>query len=124
MMTDDETDARALRNEVTRHALELERADATARLADLTREIAAIIDASTSVAVDDEHDPDGATIAFEREQLSALRDQARRHLVSIEDAFERLLQGTYGRCENCGTQISTERLTARPATSTCIACAT
>lgn len=98
-------------------------ADAVAQVAALTADLAGIVDASTDVATDDEHDPEGATIAFERAQVAALLDQARRRVAELDEATARLADGTYGRCERCGQPIAPERLAARPAARTCITCA-
>lgn len=106
-----------------RDRLAAERAAVTAALVTLTRDWQGIVDASTSVATDDEHDPEGATLAFERAQVAALRSQARRHLDDLDRAIERLGQGTYGSCERCGQPIGGERLAARPSARTCIGCA-
>lgn len=75
------------------------------------------------VAVDDEHDPEGATIAFERAQVAALLRDERVLLAATDAALLRLAQGAYGNCSRCGGAISAERLAALPATPTCIACA-
>jgi RNA polymerase-binding protein DksA len=99
--------------------LAAERASKTEQIADL----AGIIEASASSNADDEHDPEGATIAFEREQVSALLRQARERLADLDRALEQLGEGTYGICESCGEPIAPERLAARPAARTCIACA-
>jgi DnaK suppressor protein len=82
-----------------------------------------VVAASRSSNADDEHDPEGATIAFERQQLAALLDQARRRLADVEAALERRAAGGYGICESCGRPIAPERLAARPAARTCIDCA-
>ena len=103
--------------------LAAERASKTEQIADLTRDHAGIIEASASSNADDEHDPEGATIAFEREQVSALLRQARERLADLDRALEQLGDGTYGICESCGEPIAPERLAARPAARTCIACA-
>jgi RNA polymerase-binding protein DksA len=89
----------------------------------LTREFAAIVESSRSANIDDEHDPEGATIAFERQHAAALIGQARRHLAQIDAAMLRLDDGSFGRCERCGRPIGAERLAARPAATTCITCA-
>jgi RNA polymerase-binding transcription factor DksA len=102
--------------------LAAERESTTVQVAALTREFDAV-EASTSVATDDEHDPEGSTIAFERAQVAALLSQARSHLVDLDRALERLRDGTYGTCERCGQPITSERLAARPAARTCIRCA-
>ena len=86
------------------------RADAVARLGALRAEVAGIVEASRDSNADDEHDPDGATIAFERAQVDA--------------ALARLDAGTYGVCEACGQPVADGRLEARPTARTCVACAT
>ena len=103
--------------------LAAERIRAIEQVASLTADLNEIINASTSVATDDEHDPEGATIAFERAQVAAILDQARGRLADLDRAIVRLREGTYGRCEVCGQPIAPERLAARPAARTCIACA-
>jgi DnaK suppressor protein len=72
---------------------------------------------------DDEHDPEGATIAFERQRTSALRAQAEAHLDDVDRARARLAAGSYGICRSCRRPISTERLTALPVTEMCMDCA-
>src|ERR1700761_6611211 len=63
-----------------RAALAAERADTLARLAGLEREFSGIVTAAQSANTDDEHDPEGATIAWERQHVVALLDQAREQL--------------------------------------------
>ena len=104
-------------------ALAADRADTTARIAALTREFDGIVDSAALGATDDEHDPEGATIAFERAQIASLLEQARRHLADLDEAIRRVEAGTYGRCDHCGQPIPAERLAARPAARTCIGCA-
>jgi DnaK suppressor protein len=99
------------------------RAETLAQIAALTAEFDAVVAASASSNADDEHDPEGATIAFERQQVAALLDQARRRLVDIDDALTRTTAGDYGRCTRCGRDIAPERLAARPHAGTCIDCA-
>jgi DnaK suppressor protein len=103
--------------------LERERAAALAQIEALTREFDEVVAASRSSNADDEHDPEGATIAFERQQLAALLDQARRRLADVDAALGRRETGDYGVCETCGRPIAPERLAARPAARTCIDCA-
>jgi RNA polymerase-binding protein DksA len=106
------------------HATLLAERDTTrARLDALTADVDEVVTAAMGSNVDDEHDPEGATIAFEREQLAALREQARRHLSEVEAALARLAAGRYGTCAECGEEIAAERLAARPAAATCIRCA-
>jgi DnaK suppressor protein len=93
-------------------------------VADLERSHADVVAAARDANADDEHDPEGATIAFEREQVAALLAQARRRVEELRSALERPEAGAYGRCESCGQPIGEARLEARPTARTCIACAT
>ena len=101
-----------------------ERAAAQAQIEALTREFDEVVSASRASNADDEHDPEGATIGFERAQLSALLEQSRARLVELDRALERVAAGTYGVCEACGQPIAAGRLEARPTARTCVACAT
>jgi DnaK suppressor protein len=109
-------------NEVTR-ALTGQRAATDARIVALLRERDGIVASADLTNTDDEHDPEGATLAFEREQISALLESARTRLAALEAALSRVQQGTYGICAGCGTEIPAGRLLARPDTTTCVACA-
>lgn len=100
-----------------------ERADAERRIASLTARFAAIVEGSELTTNDDEHDPEGSTIAFERAQAAALLDDARREVDELDAAAQRLENGTYGVCARCGKPISEVRLDALPAARTCIGCA-
>jgi DnaK suppressor protein len=82
-----------------------------------------IVEAACDVATDDEHDPEGHTIAWERQQLAALLDEARVALADIEAATHRFAAGLYGICTTCGLAIAVERLDALPATPICVDCA-
>lgn len=104
-------------------ALLAARERARIQIADLTSDLDQMMAASESSNADDEHDPEGATIAFERAQIGALLAQARQRLDDVEQALELLDRGEYGRCADCGDPIGVERLLARPASRTCISCA-
>ncbi|MEU7603261.1 TraR/DksA C4-type zinc finger protein [Streptomyces sp. NPDC040724] len=99
------------------------RADTLARAAALSRDFDGIVAANALVAVDDEHDPEGGSTAFERAHVVALMERAREHLEELDRALERLEQGRYGQCEGCGGTIPYERLEIRPAATTCVHCA-
>lgn len=106
-----------------RRRLAVEREQALARLASLTGDHDAIVAASRDTNADDEHDPEGATIAFERSQIGALVRQVRHHLTELDAADLRIAADTYGVCEVCGSPIGDARLDALPAARTCIRCA-
>lgn len=106
-----------------RRRLRAERADVAARLRDLGVSFNDIVDAARDSNLDDEHDPEGTTIAAERSLVSSLVRSSERHLAEVDAALERLAAGTYGRCVRCGGPIAADRLDARPSTPVCIACA-
>jgi len=91
-----------------------------ALLPGLRGDIAGVSAARRDSNVDDEHDPEGSTIAFELSQASALLEQSRAGLAQIDAALGRMEQGTYGICEVCGAEIPDGRLEARPWTPYCI----
>ena len=93
------------------------------RLAALTDEFDEVVSASLDTNADDEHDPEGHTIAFERAQVDALVRQARDRLAEVDAALARLDAGSYGVCERCGGPVGDGRLEARPETRLCIDCA-
>src|SRR4029453_10743456 len=100
-----------------------EQAAALAQIASLTREFDEVVAASQSSNADDEHDPEGTTIAFERQQVVAPLGQARRRAREGGGGLARREPGPYGICETCGRPIAPERLAARPAARNCIDCA-
>jgi DnaK suppressor protein len=104
-------------------ALADDRARAEARLVALTRDVDRIVADAVLTPPDDEHDPDGATVGFERAQLSHLRDATAAHLAALDLADARVAAGTATTCETCGGPIPVERLVARPVTRRCVTCA-
>lgn len=104
-------------------ALEAAYARAATRVRGLTDALDAIIEASASANLDDEHDPEGSTVGFERAQIAALLEHQVTQLEELEAARERLRLGEYGICGRCGEAIPGARLEAKPATRVCVACA-
>lgn len=102
-------------------ASERERAEATE--AGLAAELRAVVEASDQANLDDEHDPEGATVGYERARVASLLEEARSRLVRLDEAGHRLQAGTYGRCDVCGRPIDVERLSAHPTAATCVGCA-
>jgi DnaK suppressor protein len=99
------------------------RAEAEAEVTTLAASLEALFSASRDSNADDEHDPEGATIGFERAQLTALLAAARQRITEVDDALHRVGAGCYGVCESCGGTIAGERLAARPFARRCIICA-
>ena len=105
--------------------LAADRDETLGRITELEREFAAIVTSASegSSGGDDEHDPEGATVAFERQHIAALAAQAREHLAAIDAALAKIDSGIYEICDMCGRPIGEERLAARPASLICVRCA-
>jgi RNA polymerase-binding transcription factor len=93
------------------------------QIAALAAVVAAIVEGSELVSTDDEHDPEGATIAYERAQAIALLRQARADRDALVVTRRRLEQGQPVLCADCGRAIDAERVAALPTTSRCVGCA-
>jgi DnaK suppressor protein len=101
-------DARAL--------LEAERAHLQTQLEELSTD-------ATEALSFDENFADSAQVAAEQGENRALAMSLRDQLAEVDRALDRLDNGTYGRCANCGESINAERLAAMPAAPHCIKCA-
>jgi RNA polymerase-binding transcription factor DksA len=106
-----------------RERLQLERDRTVERIRQLEVTVGAIVESGNLDPPDDEHDPEGHTIGFERAFAQSLLDRAREQLAGIERALGRDQDDAYGRCLRCGGPIATERLLAVPDATTCVACA-
>ncbi len=67
---------------------------------------------------------DRANLETDRNFLLRIRDRERKLILKIKEALQRIEDGTFGICEECGEEISEERLKARPVTTLCIECKT
>ena len=106
-----------------RSALESERLLALDRVRAMTSEIAGLAGDAGDANGDDEHDPEGSTVAYERARVAALLAESESNLRDLDMALEKLAKGTYTVCEGCGGTIAWERLEALPAARRCIECA-
>jgi RNA polymerase-binding transcription factor DksA len=106
-----------------RRAVERERVAVRGRIAELDRSFDAIAESVDTANTDDEHDPEGTTLAFERAQVVSLLGEARARLDALDVAAARIDAGTYGTCERCGREIGAARLAARPDARDCVDCA-
>jgi len=102
--------------------LAAERAATAERVAALAAQVDALAEQQALTTHDDEHDPEGVTIGFERAQILGLLAGARDEIAALVRAASRLAAGTYGRCLNCGCEIPDTRLEALPAAETCLDC--
>jgi DnaK suppressor protein len=103
--------------------LHAERRRVATQIDALQEQFDAIVEASRDTAADDEHDPDGATVGFERAQVAALLERAQARLVELDEALTRLERGEFGACNECGRPITPERLAALPTALHCVDCA-
>ncbi len=97
--------------------------DALATLRALESDLASVMAAAEGSNADDEHDPEGATLAFERQQLVAVISQTRARVHELDEALGRVGRPDWGRCTRCGGPIGAERLAARPSAARCVTCA-
>jgi len=67
---------------------------------------------------------DRASVESDRIRTLRLRDRESMLIKKIRQSLEDIETGEYGNCEDCGEDISIERLKARPVTSFCIRCKT
>ncbi|GAA3229329.1 TraR/DksA family transcriptional regulator [Actinocorallia longicatena] len=120
---DDRERSTALREAASRQ-IQRARAETLRLISSLARQWDELVASTDLSNADDEHDPEGATIAFERARLSGSLARARTDLEALDRAVIRLEAGDYWFCERCGQPIAPARLDARPAARTCITCAT
>ena len=67
---------------------------------------------------------DRATVESDRIRTLRIRDRESMLIKKIRQSLKDIENGEYGICEDCGEDISIERLKARPVTSLCIGCKT
>jgi DnaK suppressor protein len=63
-----------------------------------------------------------ATETLELEKRLGLENRMRQEIAAIEHTLDKITQGTYGICDNCGKPIAEERLEALPQANLCIEC--
>ena len=104
-------------------ALETERATYTRQAASLRAEADLLVAEREPGDVQfDEESGEGDTIAVERERDLALSAQASAAVEEIDIAVQKIHDGTYGMCEQCGSAIPKERLRALPYAALCVQC--
>ena len=65
---------------------------------------------------------DRASLESDRNFMLRIRGRERKLILKIEEALERIENGSFGICDSCGEDIGEERLKARPVTTLCIEC--
>lgn len=79
-------------------------------------------DSISELSTYDNHPADIGTEMFERSKDFALRETAMIGVAAIDDALQKINNGTYGICDACGKEISLERLETVPSTTICRNC--
>src|SRR5262245_20785660 len=67
---------------------------------------------------------DQATAETDQNFILRLKEREQKLLKKIDEALDRITNGTFGICESCGQEIGFKRLKARPVTTLCIDCKT
>jgi len=65
---------------------------------------------------------DEAANIYNKQILLSLNENERKRLQELDEALDRMANGTYGICEECGCPISLKRLEVRPVAKYCVAC--
>ena len=94
--------------------LQVEHAEAVVGISEMQKE------RLSDSAGDDEVDSGSKTV--EREQEISLANSVRDRMIQVERALERVDEGDYGICENCGRPIPAARLAAFPSATLCVNC--
>lgn len=107
---------------MNRDELEYIRGQLEAQVHDLLEEAGKTINDMTVGTVPFPDPTDRAVLESDRNFMLRIRDRERKLIFKIRDAIKRIDQGRYGICEDCGSEISTKRLMARPVTTMCYEC--
>lgn len=76
-----------------------------------------------SVCSDDRYDEiDQATTDIEQSMRMRLRNREMLYIKKVDEALQRIEEGNFGECEECGEDIELRRLEARPTATLCVSC--
>ncbi len=65
---------------------------------------------------------DWTAMELDNDMRMRLRNREALFLKKIDEALERIAQGSFGECECCGDEIEAKRLEARPTATMCVSC--
>jgi len=99
-----------------REELERERAELVSKSKRALEEMRTERDHGGQDSVDESTEEQGTATMLRQ------KDREKKYLTKVNRALERLDEGTYGRCVECGEPIPEERLRARPAAVLCVGC--
>jgi RNA polymerase-binding protein DksA len=99
-----------------------ERSRVTAAINNLHENNSVSLEDETEEETYDNHLADSATATLNREIDYTLEENAEHVLKAINDALQRIENGSFGTCARCGKPIAEERLEAIPYANRCIDC--
>jgi RNA polymerase-binding protein DksA len=105
-----------------RQTLNAERSRVMREIADVDEALSISLEDSTDENLYDQHMADSATPMLNREIDVSLEENARNVLAQIDRALQKLDEGSYGICDNCGQTINDERLEVVPYATLCVEC--
>lgn len=111
-----------MNTEVYRDILLQERDRVAAAINHLHEDNSRSLEDETEEETYDNHLADSATATLNREIDYTLEENAEHVLKAINEALQRIEDGTYGTCGRCGKPIAEERLEAIPYANRCIDC--
>jgi DnaK suppressor protein len=88
-------------------------------------EVKQIVESSNEMGQDGIQDiGDEAANIYNKQILLSLNENERMRLKEVDESLDRIENGTYGICEECGGPISLKRLEVRPVAKYCVPCLT
>lgn len=91
--------------------------------ADIQRSMLSAVEQGRETSTDDTQDvADQAVASYQKELLFSQGTNGHAQLTLIRAALDRISEGNYGECLNCGKTIGVKRLEALPWTPYCIDC--
>lgn len=108
--------------EALRMTLIAERERLGREIAELDADLSESLEDSSEESPYDQHMAETAAVTLDREIDLTLEENARAAISQIDRALLKLENGTYGKCDKCGSPISEERLKVAPFATLCIEC--
>ena len=92
---------------------------------EIVGEVKQIVESSKEMGQDGIQDiGDEAANIYNKQVLLSLSENERMRLQEVDESLDRIENGTYGICEECGGPISLKRLEVRPVAKYCVPCKT
>ena len=92
---------------------------------EIVGEVKQMVESSKEMGQDGIQDiGDEAANIYNKQVLLSLNENERMRLQEVDESLDRIENGTYGICEECGGPISLKRLEVRPVAKYCVPCLT